>query len=86
MTDFNKITNVEFDRALADILDTMSAREVLAIPGVYEATSECLNNDILDYAWENFTAPRLESDQQDHDPENIYNLPGIRQSIEEDQK
>ena len=54
MTDYNKITQGEFDQCLAELLDAMSGEGVLSIPGVYEAVSEELNNETLDLAMAKF--------------------------------
>jgi hypothetical protein len=49
MNDYSKMTQQEFD----DILDTLAHQKgvgwLLTVPGVWEAVSEELNNDILDY-------------------------------------
>lgn len=46
-----KITDVEFDRILAEILDESPASTLLSVPGVYEVVSEHFNNDVL-RCWE----------------------------------
>jgi hypothetical protein len=42
-----KITQEQFDDALASILDESPASHLLSVPGVYEAVSEHFNNDVL---------------------------------------
>ena len=42
-----QVTQEEFDAALVALLEEMSAEEIIAIPGVYEAVSEALNNDAI---------------------------------------
>jgi len=56
---YNHITSEEFDQALSDILDTMTGGQILAIPSVYEAVSEELNNEALDYANNKFHEPNI---------------------------
>jgi len=46
--DFNWITNEMFHSKLADIMHEMGSDAVLQIPGVYEACSEHLNNQVLE--------------------------------------
>ena len=50
MADYSKIKDKEFDNILLSKLQTMSAKDIISIPGIYEILSEHLNNDILD-AW-----------------------------------
>lgn len=52
-TDASDVTQEEFDEALADLVHEMSADCILGIPGVYEAISEYLNNEVIDRAREN---------------------------------
>jgi hypothetical protein len=47
------ITQEQFDEALIELIAEMSADCIVAIPGVYEAISEALNNDAIDRAREN---------------------------------
>lgn len=47
MADYSKVTDAQFDAALAEILDEMTGGAILQIPGVYEAVSEELNNEAL---------------------------------------
>lgn len=48
---YDAMTTDNFDRLLLGLMEESSYRELLAIPGVYEAVSEYFNNDILQ-AWE----------------------------------
>lgn len=48
--DYTAMTQQEFDDILLDLLDDMGPADLVGVPGVYEAVSEHLNNDILD-AW-----------------------------------
>ena len=41
-------TTEQFDEKLEEIVSSMFAADLLAIPGVYEALAEALNNEILD--------------------------------------
>lgn len=43
-----KITTEQFDEELKNQLEELSVGALLEIPGVYEAVSEELNNDVLD--------------------------------------
>jgi hypothetical protein len=43
-----KITNEQFDAKLIEILNGMTAAQILAIPGVYEVVSEELNNEVIE--------------------------------------
>ena len=47
---YDDMSTEDFDRYLLAALEKMSASSILAIPGVYEAVSEELNNEVLD-AW-----------------------------------
>ncbi|MCP4569124.1 MAG: hypothetical protein GY841_16235 [FCB group bacterium] len=49
--DYSKMTDEDFDRILAAIMDEHTGEMILSIPGVYEAVSEFFNNDVLDQ-WE----------------------------------
>ncbi len=49
--DYSKMTQTEYDDCLSDLVHEMSADEILAAPGAYEALSEELNNEILSL-WE----------------------------------
>uniref|UniRef100_A0A6H1ZU34 Uncharacterized protein n=1 Tax=viral metagenome TaxID=1070528 RepID=A0A6H1ZU34_9ZZZZ len=46
--DFSWVTQEMFDSKLTDILHEMGSAQVLQIPGVYEACSEHLNNQVLE--------------------------------------
>ena len=46
------LTNEHFDNGLISVLEDMTTEEILAIPGVYEAVSEALNNEAMDRAAE----------------------------------
>lgn len=48
MSNYSKMTQDEFDRILAEIMNEQPAANLLTIPGVYEAVSEHFNNDVLD--------------------------------------
>ena len=56
MPNYDKITTEEFDHALSSLLDDMMGAQIMAIPGVYEAVSEELNNNALDLALKLFHA------------------------------
>lgn len=47
------VTDDQFADALEQLVDEMSAGDLFAIPGVYEALSEALNNEALKLAMEN---------------------------------
>jgi hypothetical protein len=49
--DYTKMTDTEFDKILAEILDEMSGQEILSIPGVYCEVAEYFNNEALE-RWE----------------------------------
>ena len=49
--DYDDMTNDDYDRILADIMDEGCASALLLIPGVYEVVSEYFNNEVLK-AWE----------------------------------
>lgn len=51
MPDYSKLTDQEFDRRLAQIVDRRPSSELLTVPGVYEALSEHFNNQVLE-EWE----------------------------------
>jgi hypothetical protein len=46
-TGYAWVTTEMFDRKLEELLGQMSAGTIMQIPGVYEAVSEELNNDVL---------------------------------------
>lgn len=48
MSDYSWVTNEMFRAKLEQLIGQMSAGELLAIPGVYEAVSEELNNAVLE--------------------------------------
>lgn len=48
---YNKMTDEDFDRILAGILDALSGEQLLQVSGVYEAVSEHFNNEVLEI-WE----------------------------------
>ena len=50
MSKYDEMTDTDFDRILAQLI-IENASTLLTIPGVYEATSEHFNNEILD-RWE----------------------------------
>ena len=52
MTNYDDITDVEFDAILETLISQMSAGALLQIPGAYEVFSEHLNNEVLEI-WEN---------------------------------
>jgi len=56
------VTDDQFDRTLADIIEAMSAAEILATDGAYEVFSEALNNEVLSRL-EN--EPEYEADDDD---------------------
>uniref|UniRef100_A0A6M3JXJ9 Uncharacterized protein n=1 Tax=viral metagenome TaxID=1070528 RepID=A0A6M3JXJ9_9ZZZZ len=47
MGNYSKMTNEDFDRILAEIMNESPASHLLTVPGVYEAVSEHFNNDVL---------------------------------------
>lgn len=48
---YTDMTDTDFDDLLAELIGTMCADEILAIPGVYEVLQEALNNEVLEL-WE----------------------------------
>lgn len=46
--DYSQITYEEFDTLLENIVDMLSASQLLSLPGAYEVLSDALHNDILD--------------------------------------
>ena len=48
MENYDKLTDEEFDEILVKLIEDTPARELIQIPGVYEAVSEYFNNDVLD--------------------------------------
>jgi len=48
---YAKMTDDDFDRILAQILDEMTGEQLLQVPGAYEAFSEHFNNEVLE-KWE----------------------------------
>lgn len=48
MSNYDWVTPEIFERKLHEIVTRMSSDELLVIPGVYEALSEELNNQILE--------------------------------------
>lgn len=49
MGDYNKMTNDDFVRILAILVNQSPASHLLSIPGVYELVSEDYNNMVLEY-------------------------------------
>lgn len=50
MNIYAKMTQADFNNYLERLLEGMTARELLAIGGIYEIVAEEFNNDVLD-AW-----------------------------------
>jgi hypothetical protein len=48
MARYDKMTQVEFDVILEELVMEMAASEILQVDGVYSALAEYLNNDVLD--------------------------------------
>jgi len=48
MSNYDEMTNNDFDRILVGILEESLASELISIPGVYEAVSEFYNNEVLE--------------------------------------
>lgn len=46
--DYSNLTDEEFDRLLAEVLDENPASALLSIPGIYEVVSEHFNDVVLD--------------------------------------
>ncbi len=44
----SSITHEKFESVLEDIVSEMSADEILALPGVYEAMADLLNNEVIE--------------------------------------
>jgi len=42
------VSNEVFDKTLENIIDCMTGKELLSIPGIYEILSEELNNNVLE--------------------------------------
>jgi predicted RecB family endonuclease len=55
------ITHDQFIQGLVEVMRTMTAEQILAIPGVYEVVSEALNNEVIDHirAWEKVEENRI---------------------------
>ena len=49
MSNYDEMTQDQFDGILIGILETMSANQIIDIPGVYEAVREELNNEVLSH-------------------------------------
>lgn len=60
MSDYRDMTTEDFDRHLREVLNSMTPEQILAIPGVYEAVSEELNNEVLD-SWDQERAQKQEA-------------------------
>lgn len=61
-------TTEEFDATLLGLLETMTASQIIDIPGVYEALSEEMNNDVVDTWREN------QDDDEPEDDDGAYGL------------
>jgi len=48
MTDYNEMTQQDFDEILLSLVGEMYAGDILYMPGVYEIVAEELNNEVLD--------------------------------------
>jgi hypothetical protein len=48
-----EITHEEFVKGLIEVMRSMTSEQLLAIPGVWEALSEALNNEVITHieAW-----------------------------------
>jgi hypothetical protein len=57
----------DFDRKLEELIGEMTPGGILAIPGVYEAVSEALNNDVIDALNREGTDNGYEEDDHDDD-------------------
>lgn len=51
MADYSKMTDEDFDSILDELVTKMSVAEILAVPEVYMALREELNNEVLS-VWE----------------------------------
>jgi ribonuclease HIII len=51
MSDYSKMTDEDFDRILAEIINENPASHLLLVPYVYEALYEAYNNEVLE-RWE----------------------------------
>lgn len=51
MADYSAMTDSDFASILHDLVDTMSAAQILATPGVYEMLSDYFNNEVVEI-WE----------------------------------
>ncbi len=52
MTDYNEMTQTDFDRILISILQKTKASEMISVPGFYDLASEEFNNEVLKQ-WDN---------------------------------
>ncbi len=52
------VTHDEFVFALTELVEEMSADEILAVPGIYEVLSEHLNNEAIKRAVERMKEDR----------------------------
>lgn len=50
MADYSKMTDTDFDTYLERVIESYTARQLAAIPGVMDVLLEELNNEVLD-AW-----------------------------------
>jgi hypothetical protein len=56
MSGEKEVTTEQFDAALLEIVRGMTPEAIFALPGVYEAVSEALNNEAIERARENAEA------------------------------
>lgn len=66
MTDYSKMTHDEFYGILVEIMDRMTAPEILAVPGIWAIMSEEMNNEVLD-VWASRQEPEDEIIWEDDD-------------------
>lgn len=71
--DVTAMTSEEFDDILLDLLDDLGPADLVGVPGVYEAVSEFLNNDVID-TWKKRRAEE-DSDDSADDAEDDDNGP-----------
>lgn len=58
MSQYDKMSNEDFQRILEEIVDESPASHLLSVPGVYEVVAEHFNNEVLS---------RWDDEQEDDD-------------------
>ena len=78
---YAKMTDLDFDRILADIVGRLTGPQILEVPGAYEAFSEHFNNEVLEIWEETHTEPEEDEEEDDYQAEKYAHFSGIDKDV-----